>query len=112
MHHDAMRNVLMLTPLAVAVLVAAAVPGMPDGAGKVADGDTQHAVYARCRAETAPLHAGASAAPPTHAAHAAQAAQAAQGPRTQSPAWVQQREAALQHCLQAALGGGRQASAR
>ena len=100
MHDAALRNALMLMPMAVAVLVAVAVPGSPDGAGTADDADSQHEVYTRCRAETAPLHAGPAASAPAFS------------PRTQSPAWLSQREAALEHCLQAALASGRLVSAR
>ena len=98
MHHDTLRNALMWMPMAVAVLVALAVPGAPAGPGAADDSEAQRVLYAHCRAQSAAAQASATAEPA--------------GPRAQSPAWLAQREATVTHCLQAALAGTRQASAR
>ena len=100
MHHNAFRSALMFVPIAVAVLAALAVPSGLQPVAVLDDGGAGLQAYARCRAQSAPTRA------------AAPASVQALGPRTQSPAWLQQREAALIHCLQAELATARQASAR
>ncbi len=95
MQHDTLRNALLLMPMAVAVLVALAVPGTPEAPGTADDSEAQRALYAHCRAQSAAVPASATAEPA--------------GPRAQSPAWLAQREAAVTHCLQAALAGTHQA---
>jgi hypothetical protein len=91
MPHDFQGHRFMLWPLAIAGLMAVFVPPWTDIESGSASTTMRRAVYAECQAQ--------ALAPDTTAPRSGTT------PRTQSPAWLQQRQAELFHCLQASLPG-------
>jgi len=91
MPHDFQGHPLMLLPLALAGLVAVLVPPSTEFETASAGTEMRQAVYADCQAQ--------ARAPGATAPHSGTT------PRTQSPAWLQQRQTEFMRCLHAGLPG-------
>jgi hypothetical protein len=89
MPHGFQVHPAALLLLAVAGSVAVFVPPSTETETAGADTMVRYAVYADCKART---HVPGAAAPTSGTT-----------PRTQSPAWLQQRQAETIHCLHARL---------